>query len=267
MKKIVKFALLGLFMLSVFASGGSEAQAESVAYPPLRVWASPSSGHFKQAQFVTLQTNVSNASLEEGPAKIFYTFNLNASLDDIQEYTGPIYLEQDQDIWFFAFISPGQETNIQYESYHFLHELPNELSTVSDAKNSVFITEVAPRNATPMNDWIEIKNYGVQSFDLDGWYIETRKGRVFLQNIIIEPEERIVLTLPLHNFYDDIKLYDRDHRTVDTAFYKQILPYLGTLAKREFQNGRGCFMPLYETERATPGKMNIFKHFFAWPEL
>lgn len=267
MKKFVKLLLLGLFLLLAFASHGIAVQAETAVSPQLRVWASPGSGHFKEAQFITLQTNVNEVVLEEGPAKIFYTFNLNASLDDIQEYTEPIYLEQDQDIWFFAFVSPGKETKIQYESYHFLYGVSNELSTVSEAKNKIFITEVAPRNATPVNDWIEIKNYGAQTLDLDSWSIETRKGRVFLQNIIIGPEERLVLTVPLHNFYDEIKLYDRNHRTVDTAFYKQILPYLGTLAKREFQNGGGCFMPLFETERATPGKMNIFKHFFAWPEL
>lgn len=250
-------------IIGLFSSATIEASLALEKQPvaaPLKVWASPKGGYFKDAQYVKLETNYDADTLLKKQVKIFYTFDLNGSLDDIYEYEEPIFIsnDQEQDIWFFAFTSPENETRIQYEKYSFVDLKKNLHSAPFTEKNTMYITEVAPRTPLTQSDWIEVKNYGDKEYRIAGWYIKTRKEEVYLPEMIVQPGGVFTVHLPLHNFHDHIKLFDGQDNLIDEAQYKQIVMFDQSLGKKEFWNAKGCFKPLYNTAYPTKGAPNAF---------
>lgn len=228
-----------------------------VAEEPLEIWVEPSDEILAEPQEISFHTNVES---NEG-VKIFYSFNLNAGPDAVTEYTEPIPINGDTEIWFFAFTGPGQETKIQHKKYSFLQKAAIADSIFSPLAPSPFkiaITEVAPREKQG-SDWVELTNFGTQEYVLDGWQLQSKEFHMKLEGLSIKPGYSLVVGMPLHNFYDKVMLHNSRDQLVDTFEYRRINVFGETLGRKAFRNNGGYFHKLYETAYPTKGDVNMFE--------
>lgn len=252
------FILTIIGFVSSLVCGISLGYAQIVPfYPSLHVWSEPGGGFFYGEQTVSLHTNYPKD--QEGTAKIFYTYDIHGSLNDLYEYTDPIRITENTDLWFFSIVSPEEETDIVYEKYTILEKkAANQQQSVQPTSHDICVIEVAPREATNQDDWIELKNYGDVAYFLGGWYIETSDQTIPLPEIHIKPQQTEVMHIPLRSYKDVIRVYSRENKLMDVFQYKSIIPYLSTIGRKEFRNSKNCFRRVYQTRIPTKGVDNIF---------
>lgn len=191
---------------------GAENKRES-----LSVWADPPGGQYEGSMTVSLLTN------KQG-AKIFYSFSGEATPDEQFEYIKPILLNRSTELWFWAFTSETDVTQIKNERY-----------TITPPSNvtsgPIIISEIYPNpeGKDAGNEWIELRNIAHDPISLLGWYItnKNKKKMALMGEHIILPNEYYVFTtegadFSFVNTTDTITLFTQSGEIADRLSYGNV---------------------------------------------